>query len=187
MTDERAETTGPEPEATRNDWDPSNDPDGYTHEDVQPKDIYLQTILGFYTGSNDQGEGAIGMTLQLNGSIVSGIAISRKTWMDATIKSLTTAAGTEMGEAVSSVFDLINDKYIERHDKRDQADLPLRRREFVHMKDVRVTVCGANDSYGLPLWRGSLDDVTGWSLGSWNPPREDGLPASGGQPAGDCS
>lgn len=175
MTDEKST---PETESDPAPWTPDGDPDGYTFEDVRPKDSYLQTILSFYTGMNDQGEGAIGLTLQLNGSIVSGIAISRKAWIDGTVESLTTAAGSEMGEAVGSVFNLINDKHIERQEARDKADLPVRHREFVHMKDVRVTVGGANDYYGLPLWRGSLDDVTGWSLGSWNPPREDGVSAS---------
>lgn len=176
MTHEEAaltdESTIPEPENEPK-WDPSNDPDGYTLEDVRPKDIYLDTILDFYTGSNDQGGGAIGLTLQLNGAIVSGIAISRKAWLDATVDSLTLAAGSEVGGAVGSVFNYINDMYVERRTKREEADLPYRRREFLHMKEVRVTTGGANDYYGLPFWRGSLNDVTGWSLGSWNPPHDD--------------
>ncbi len=150
-------------------WDPETDPDGYTYDDISPKDIYLDTLLNFYAGSTDQSDGGIGITLQSNGSIVSGIVISRKAWIEATLNSFAAAAGKEMGDAVGFVFKLINDKQIEKYKKRDDAKLPAGRRNFIHMKDVHVTVGGANDHYALPTWRGSLADVTGWSLGSWNP------------------
>lgn len=168
MTDDL--TTETTEDAEREPWDPENDPDGYTREDVQPKDIYLDTLLTFLIGSNDQGGGSVGLTIQLNGSLVSGLAISRKAWLDATIASLTSAAGEGLGGPVGTVYNVINEKQLERYERRDSADLPTRRRDFIHMKDVRVTVGGANEFYELPLWRGSLDDVTGWSLGSWNLP-----------------
>ncbi len=65
------------------------------------------------------------------------------------------------------MFNLVNDKYLERDNERREADLPTARRDFIHMKEVHVG--GASEFYALPLWRGALADVTGWSLGSWNP------------------
>jgi hypothetical protein len=41
------------------------------------------------------------------------------------------------------------------------------------MKDARILLGGGDEYVQVPLWRGALADITGWSLGSWNPSPED--------------
>jgi hypothetical protein len=77
------------------------------------------------------------------------------------------AGADETAVYIEKVFNHAHDLVIERAKGRGEADLPSRARRFLHMKDVRL---GTGDVWTqVPLWRGALADITGWSLGSWNP------------------
>lgn len=153
-------------------WDPDTDPDGYTMDDVQPKDWYLYTVLDFVIGLNDENEGSVGLTVQSNGATVSGMAISRKEWIAGLVGQYAGAGAEETGKHIPMLFERAHEGVIESNKKRDDAGLPAGARRFLHMKDARILFGGSNEYVQLPFWRGKLSDITGWGLGSWNPPRE---------------
>ncbi|MEV7826445.1 hypothetical protein [Microbacterium enclense] len=171
MTDEPTNLTEPDDGAEPTPWDEQNDPDGYTLDDISPKDWYLDTTLNFIHGFYDKNEGGvIGMTVQSGGVVVSGLAISRAAWVTETGKLYAMAGAEETGTYVEKVFRQAHNAAVEKAEERDAADLPTRARRYLHMKDVRF---GVGDQWTqVPLWRGKLDDITGWSLGSWNPKQD---------------
>ena len=164
-------TTTPDSENNREPWNPENDPDGFTFEDIRPKDWYLDSLLDLVVGESDQNAGSISMTLQVGGAVVTGMVISRKEWIDTTVKSLHSASGDSfkvLGDGVRKLYDFANSSSVERHERRDAEELPLAARRFIHMRDVHITVGGATEFFGLPLWRAPLADVSGWTLGAHN-------------------
>jgi len=74
------------------------------------------------------------------------------------------AGAEETATYVEQLFQEAHDAYVENSDKRRQGDLPTRARRFLHMKDVSFGNGTATTT--LEFWRGSLADITGWSLGS---------------------
>ena len=167
MTEENTDISAEESEPTKQ-WDPETDPDGYTYDDISPKDWYLDTVLNFVHGFNDEHPGGIvGLTVTSNGAVVSGLAISRAEWLAGVVDQYKQAGAEDTATYIEKVFKQTHDAVIGRAKGRDEADLPSRARGFLHMKDARI---GAGDTYTqVPLWRGALADITGWSLGSWNP------------------
>ena len=158
------DTDAPEPAP----WDPETDPDGYTYDDIRPKDWYLDTVLNFVHGFNDEHPGGIvGLTVTSNGAVVSGLAISRTEWMAGVVAQYNEAGADETAIYIEKVFNQAHDTVVGRAKERDEADLPSRARGFLHMKGVQIGTGTATTT--VPLWRGSLADITGWSLGSWNP------------------
>lgn len=149
-------------------WDEASDPDGYTRAEVTPKDWYLDTLLGFFVGDKDDNdEGAIGITLTTAGAVVSGIAISRKAFIERSVELLR-KSGTrdDLVEAVETLWNFGATQAIDEANRREGAELPSRVRRYIHMRDARIWA--PEGSLNVPLWRGTLADVTGWSLGSHN-------------------
>ena len=165
MDDSSTDTASNEP------WDEATDPDGYTREDVVPRDIYLDLIISMVTGEDDRREdGAIGLTMQVGGHTVSGLVISRAEWISRFTDSMA-EAGDDVSKAVNRAFRHFHDQGGEERARREAAGLPAGTRAFVHMKEVRIS--GADGPLVVDLWRGRLADVTGWSLGSWNARKAD--------------
>jgi hypothetical protein len=154
----------------RKKWDPNTDPDGYTWDDISPKDWYLDTVLNFVLGFSDEYEGgSVGLTVQSNGVTVSGMAISRTEWIAGIVGQYAQAGAEDTGKYIKQLFEQANAQAIDGDKERQKAELPTTARRFLHLKDARI---GHGDQYTqVPLWRGKLSDITGWSLGSWNPPR----------------
>lgn len=161
MTDETAAPAADDKPAK---WDPATDPDGYTRDEVRSKDLLLDVVLDFAIGRREEPGGSFSLTATVGGQVVSGIAISRGEWMDGVASQYEQHGGTEH---LRKVFDMVNDRTRTEEERREAADLPTRARRFLHMRDVRV---GNGDTWTqLPYWRGALEDVSGWSFGSWNP------------------
>lgn len=163
------DTTEPTDEAPPPKWSPEDDPDGYTWDDIRPKDFLLESLLDFYVGGDDtSAEGAIGITVLSGGLTVSGIAISRRAWIDAMKATFAKSMTSDYSDAIGTVYDMTAERLEDVYKRRDAADLPTHKRTHLHMRDVRI-IMGVDDHVTMPLWRGTLDDVTGWSMGSWNP------------------
>lgn len=158
--------TGPETpaEGGREEWDPAVDPDGYAREDVAPKDWYLDTVLNFVHGMDDSHEGSVALTVQSDGAVVSGQAISRKEWIERITRQYDQAGAAETGKHIDNLFNLMHTRAVTKHGERVAAGLPTAARRFLHMKDAHIT--HGSSEIVLPLWRGKLEDISGWSLGS---------------------
>jgi hypothetical protein len=167
MTDENAPDNAPD-QAQQQEYDWSNDPDGLTLEEAQPKDRYLNVLLTFFLGTHDDAvEGSLGLTLFTTGGIVSGTAISRKAWINGNLESLSENMSEDARstmEAIDTVFNGISDRASQFSKRRDEQDLPLPARRFIHLKDVRFGV--GENTVNAPYWRGELAAVSGWTLGS---------------------
>jgi hypothetical protein len=168
MTDDITTEPTVEGDATE-EWSPATDPDGYTLDDVAAKDWYLDTLINFMLGRDDQEPGELGLTVQSNGVLVSGMVISRPVWIEGNLKKLIDGTkGEPVSGSLGELFNETNDWLASEVNRRLEADLPYRVRKFLHMRDVRILY--GNTHVQVPFWRGSVADITGWSLGSWNPP-----------------
>ncbi|WP_146185339.1 hypothetical protein [Microbacterium sp. HMWF026] len=148
-------------------FDRDNDPDGYTDDDVISKDLLFDLVLSSFVGFKDEAlEGKIGVTLQCGGVTVSGLVISATVWVSAMAEQLREGGATELGDSVEKAFLALLEDQAEVWDRRDAADLSGRARRFIHMQDVKIF--NGDRDVNVPLWRGALRDVSGWSLGSWN-------------------
>lgn len=173
MTDQIDDSTAPDvvPKARPTE----DDPDGYTDDDISSKDGFFDILLSLHVGFADEHRGFIGVTLQSNGAVISGIVISRDEWIERIVDSLRASGGGQTAEHLGQVYTDIQRRFLDEWNRRDEANLPGRARRFIHMRDVRI-LNGAE--INVPLWRGALADVTGWSLGSWNP--NESVPAEEG-------
>lgn len=147
-------------------WDPSTDPDGYTRDEISPKDGYLDTILDFTHGLNDESlVGHVGLTVITGGALVSGLAISRAAWIAGMVDAYAQAS-PDTAPHIEKIYNRRHGSVLSMAAGRDAADLPTLARLALHMKDVQISIGGVTTN--VSLWRGSLADVTGWSFGSWN-------------------
>ncbi|TFD23542.1 hypothetical protein [Cryobacterium lyxosi] len=142
----------------------SNDPDGLTASDVRPKDSALDSLMDFVVGSNDEGGGVIGIALSLNGSFVSGTLIGEQNWRKGTVDIFRNNDAEPMAQGLENVLGNEAERLHEFSESRRSAELLGLTRRFIHLKDARVYAPGVQFNSGY--WRGSLADVSGWSLGS---------------------
>jgi hypothetical protein len=172
MTEETVpETESPE-KKKRKKYRVKNDPDGFTLKQLVPKDRALDYLLHLYVGFDDDADGSIGVTVTSNGIVVSGIAVSRKAWIEGNLQLIREGGGEENGSAASleKLWAMMIDDAEKLRKKRRKRKLPLPARRYIHLKDARIGSPG--DFYNVPFWRGNLDDISGWALGSTNPPLE---------------
>lgn len=168
MGDEHIETTAGANETPV--WSEENDPHGYRRADIVPKDYFLETLLNFIVGSNDDAAGHIGLTVTSAGVVVSGIAISRTEWMKLTLDALDEGDGegeNALKTAVEGIWRTRVEAAVAQNDARFESGLPTSARTFIHMRDVRFL--NGSQAGEAPMWRGSLRDISGWTIGSHNP------------------
>lgn len=141
----------------------SNTQDGnVTTEPVH--DLYLRMLIRMleHDGSS---RSSMSITLSTNGGVVSGHLITRDVWKSLWSDQLKGATGTGV-EALSTFPDDLDaaiDGAVQESGAEPPKDDGLR--YFVHLKNATLFVPGV-DRIGFPLWRGRLDSVTGWSLGT---------------------
>lgn len=128
--------------------------DGSTpHSDWGSPDPALQLFANI---THAEPEIQLGVTLTVNGSVITGALIGKSAW----ISEQAVAYEEELGGMIRTLGRLIDDP-------RD-ADRPLDTYGFIHLKDAHY-VSGtefypAQDQDGF-FWRGRLADVSGWSFG----------------------
>lgn len=154
---------------TTEDYDFSTDPHGITQDDVLGKDILLDVLLTMNNGLRDDSENSFNLTVAVDGVVISGIAISAKEWRRRMFEVLS-AANESFGSAFNSFASDAAENKKEMLDSREAEGRPNPALRFIHMRDARIV--SGNTSQKLPLWRGNLSKLSGWSLGSINTPEE---------------
>ena len=124
-------------------------PDSHLGNDS--KDSAIEIPMDAILGENDENsEASFSLTVMSNGAIISGTVISRWAWTDLLQEALYRGLGLDPTTVPKE----------ERVAEPRKAGVA---RRYFHMKDVSVY------QGGIPLsfdhWRGTLADVTGWSLG----------------------
>jgi hypothetical protein len=121
-------------------------------------DLYLQLILDILARDSTN-QSNFGVTLTVPGGLVSGTAISRRAYLEAT-NSLLRDVGGSGGAFLAEYLDVINQKVDELQGAEELKEFP----RMVHLKDVQIVA--GNRTMHSPLWRGRLADVVGWSFGT---------------------
>lgn len=122
-----------------------------------PSDVILDIFLKVTLGRKDSDSSAA-LTLTIGGLVVSGVVIPLGRWQSLWIQQLTEAAPM-LGTALGNAFESLDG------DDDDDDDDDWRVNSFVHMRDATIWSGGIRP-INLPLWRGQLRHVTGWTLGS---------------------
>lgn len=126
------------------------------------RDLYLHMLIKLLEG-DETNSSNIPVTLTTNGAVVHGQLITMETWKELWPETLRDAQGTG-AELIRGFLDSIDTAFKQ---VREEDGLPEPEddglRNFVHLKEA--VVHGTN-GIALPLWRGRLDSITGWSIGT---------------------
>lgn len=129
---------------------------------IKQKDGYLQLLL--HLVNSVQGL-HLSITLNLNGSLVSGMMISSKEYQNKLIGSLKDSRddfniGTSVGDSLEDFFNKLNEAKAKSEDKK------IGEYKFIHLIDARYV---SPDGSIVPteqgfLWRGKIDSIDGFTL-----------------------
>lgn len=150
-------------------YDFSTDPHDVTRDDVLGSDFYLDALLRMTFGDRNNNSNSIGMTFMIDGTIVSGIAISGTEWARRMAERLLPASSS-MSEGFSELTKDMEKRSTALMDTRIAEERPLPAFRFVHLRDVRVSTGVMTQE--IPLWRGQIAKMSGWTIGSSNTPEE---------------
>lgn len=124
------------------------------------RDIYLNTIIALIEHKNIQLE--VGITLNVGGAIISGIAISRKKYLEGIVNAV---AGDDSD--VAQLFGEIYGNFLEMEEDSEEETAAPPDYNFIHLKNVQIfgvnqEPISLNDNY----WRGKLSAVDGYMIGN---------------------
>lgn len=120
-----------------------------------PKDWALEIMLDVLLGEDDENkETSFSLTVLSNGTIVSGLAISGEAWLDLNNNALRQGLGLDPEDATGG-------------DEKPEPLSNANARRYFHMKDVIISQGGV--PFEFSHWRGTLADVSGWTLGQVGP------------------
>jgi len=131
----------------------------------QSVDWFLQELIDFVNLSK---ENEIGLTLHVEGSIVTGTLINARRWFTALARHL---GESGVDEGVSKWIEGFGEVYVRRDETPDEDKLPP---AFLHLCNAR-TVGTAGDSVPTDdgvYWRGRVNAVSGFNLGTLGRIRE---------------
>ncbi|GAB7188948.1 hypothetical protein ATKI12_8779 [Kitasatospora sp. Ki12] len=98
------------------------------------------------------------VTLAVDGALVTGTMVSAAMWEDLHVSQIGEADYYGLRKVLREALGHL-DQAVEDGRRRRQADP-----RFLHLRDVEVRAGRA--AHTLPAWRGRVDQVSGWSLGS---------------------
>jgi hypothetical protein len=122
----------------------------------------------------------IGVTLHVNGVIISGLMCSMPSFFEELAEMLRETGSADSAESrneFAKIFDwLSEDSRVGPRDDQTEdddmdqtesaaSDLPA----FIHLRAATVHAPGTDAVLPETLWRGRLDHVSGWSIGNFGP------------------
>ena len=127
-----------------------------------PNDWILDYLLTAATGVADDGDGNIRVTLTCGGVVITGTVISGTKWITG-MNALLGEESPEISEGFKSASSMLATDRAETRNRRNALGLPVRAREFMHLRDVHLG--SGNSSTSAPLWRAPRSEISGWALG----------------------
>jgi hypothetical protein len=138
-----------------------------------PSNDSFLALLVKAVNSNPGGE--IGITISVNGLIISGLVCSITTYFEEQAELIRRLGSAE--NELAKLFDWLAEQ------SQIHADVELAEGEdgtgadaavgtlpdFIHMRAATVHAPGTNLSLPPVLWRGRLEHVSGWSIGNFSP------------------
>lgn len=129
--------------------------------DEQPIDHFLDELFHIAFNIGEEGN-SFGLTLTVSGLVVTGTAISLTSWQQLWAEQLSRVSPM-VGEGMATVYAADAQSRREWLAQLKEDGLPVPPFRFVQMKDV--TIYGGAVVQHVPLWRGRLEQVDGWSAG----------------------
>jgi hypothetical protein len=113
----------------------------------------------------------MGITLNVNGQIITGILISYKKYLKETGSSFGLMNDEHgLGNSLKEVFnqlDVGHEKYLNEQVVASAEDEDASKNaNFIHLEDARIIV--NKNNINAPLWRGKLSSVDGFIFGTIN-------------------
>ena len=99
----------------------------------------------------------------MSGTAVSGMVISEAEWQEALLANI---EGGDVKDGLAIAFEDYNMSMRVRRNARKDRGLPRLARKYIHLRDVMIGT--GKVATLVPLWRGRVSDVSGWSVGSHN-------------------
>ncbi|WP_454752051.1 gas vesicle accessory protein GvpU [Cupriavidus necator] len=126
-------------------------------DELQPQvDWHLQTLIRL---ANNMGA-EMGITLMVNGTIITGTLISGKAYFEEFAANFAAGWANQDDEARNELREMMAQPAKEYGP--DNADIPI---SFIHLRNATVrTPTGSMPNGGI-LWRGRLTEVSGFFLG----------------------
>ena len=120
----------------------------------------------------------LGVTLNVNGLIITGFIISQANYFNALIEGLGSieSQNEEVKDSLQTFLKQLKEKLTGSSDSRDGEDnQPLPK--FIHLRNVKIYPSEGKGmpTYGEALWRGKVDAVDGFSLGEMVPAQFEGM------------
>ncbi|MER5550407.1 hypothetical protein ABT001_01730 [Streptomyces sp. NPDC002793] len=119
-------------------------------------DLQLQLLIQLLDRELRSG---LPITLTLAGGVLHGDVIGHEAWKADWARSLRQVEG-EGANLIAEFPETVDQGIRELGPGDGTAQLP----RWIHLRDATLVLAGAGD-LRLPLWRGRLADVSGWSLG----------------------
>lgn len=119
-------------------------------------DLQLQMLVRLVA---QDPQAALPITLVIGGGLLYGDLISHKAWKTDWAHSLRGIDGAG-AQLLESFPEQVDQAVAEKQGR----PAPLRLPQWIHLRDA-TSVVGAGGPVGMPLWRGRLADISGWSLG----------------------
>ncbi|MGW7630555.1 hypothetical protein ACWGKO_16695 [Streptomyces griseoincarnatus] len=123
-------------------------------------DLHLQMLVQLAEESEDN---RFPITINVPGTIISGYLVASAAWRTRWVERIGAMSG-EGKELLSFFPDQVRaavDEILEEQGE-SRKDLPVR---WMHLLDVRMVTGAANTTVYVPLWRGRLADISGWTFG----------------------
>jgi hypothetical protein len=115
--------------------------------------VLVSTINSMGVGEDGR-PASISMTVTVPGGVVSGQLVPYDWWMAENVRRVT-EANEGFGAGLQGIVDGLKEE-------QDDDALPA----FLHLRNVRYYVDDTIPSGAEALWRGRMDQVSGWSFGS---------------------
>ncbi|MEW2565719.1 hypothetical protein [Streptomyces liliiviolaceus] len=119
-------------------------------------DLQLQMLVRL-VGQDPQA--ALPITLFIGGGLLYGDLISHKAWKTDWARSLRGVDGPG-----AHLLERFPEQVDEAVSDKQGRPVPQRLPQWIHLRDA-TSVVAAGGPVVMPLWRGRLTDVSGWSLG----------------------
>ncbi|MFC4138485.1 MULTISPECIES: hypothetical protein [unclassified Microbacterium] len=126
----------------------------------EPKDWLLDGLIQIMSGDDS----AMSLTIQSAGATITGTLISRNQYFSRLSEQMGDSGSPEMKD----VIELWRTEMMAgdaRDSERRANGGGLRSFHCIHMRDVKIMSGGT--TLNAPLWRGTTEDITGWTLGNF--------------------
>ncbi|OLS38198.1 hypothetical protein BTR22_06810 [Alkalihalophilus pseudofirmus] len=129
-------------------------------ENPSTDDAVIQMLLDL----SDEGGIEIGITLNMNGTVVAGKLISPQRYYEGLILSADSVSDTTMAQILHKKFSDLNESFLSERQEQEKDDKEMIS-TFIHLKDASY-LSKSSDSltHTQAWWRGRIDSIDGFSI-----------------------